>query len=166
MKVHPKIPAFFFYGLIVLMVAVSVISFVNALSWVNKPFAGFLIYHPPYVGSMSIRDWPGRLAGLRFLEEVVSIDGESVIQGHDVVSKVEKKKPGTLVHYVIKSKGTTREVTLPVTLFGIRDFFLTFFINLLGGLAVFCLGCIVYVLKPRVSTSWVFFLFSFFWASI
>jgi adenylate cyclase len=85
-----------------------------------------------------------------------------VVQGQDVVSKVEKKKPGTLVHYVIKSKGTTREVTLPVTLFGIRDFFMTFFINLLGGLVVFCLGCIVYVLKPRVSTSWVFFLFSFF----
>jgi adenylate cyclase len=162
MKVHPKIPAFFFYGLIVLMVAVSAISFVNALSWVNKPFGGFLIYHPPYVGSMSIRDWPGRLAGLKFLEEVVSIDGEPVIRGRDVVSRVAKKEPGTLVRYVIKSKGTTREVTLPVTLFGFRDFFLTFFINLLGGLGVFCLGCIVYVLKPRVSTSWVFFLFSFF----
>ncbi len=95
MKVHPKIPAFFFYGLIAVMVAVSVISFVNALSWVNKPFGGFLIYHPPYVGSMSIGDWPGRQAGLKFHEQVVSIDGEPIIQGRDVVSKVEKKEPGT-----------------------------------------------------------------------
>ncbi len=162
MKVHPRIPILLFYGLIVLMVAVSFTSFVEAISWIDKPFAGFLIYHPPYVGSMSIADWPGRQSGLKFLDRVVSIDGEPVIRGRDVVSRIEKREPGTLVHYVIKSKGMTRDVILPVTLFGLRDFFLTFFINLLGGLAVFCLGCIVYVLKPRLSTSWVFFVFSFF----
>jgi hypothetical protein len=161
MKKQSRITSLLFYALVGVMVAISAVSFVAALSWLNKPFPGFLIYHPPYVGSMSIRDWPGRQAGLKFLEQVVSIDGEPVIRGRDVVSRVENKEPGTLVRYAIKSKGTTREVTLPVTMFGFRDFFLTFFINLLGGLAVFCLGCIVYALKPRVTTSWVFFVFCF-----
>jgi len=36
-----------FYALVRIMVAISVSSFVAALSWLNKPFAGFLVYDPP-----------------------------------------------------------------------------------------------------------------------
>ena len=137
------------------------VSFVAALSWLNKPFAGFLIYHCPYVGSMSIQDWPGAQAGLKFLERVLSVDGDPIHEGQEVIAKVETKKPGTLVLFAFGTKEGIREVSLPVSVFSFRDFCFTFLINLLGGLAVFCLGCIVYALKPRVATSWVFFLFCF-----
>jgi sigma-B regulation protein RsbU (phosphoserine phosphatase) len=162
MKGRLRFSTLCFYGLTLLILFVSVISFVGALSFLNKPFAGFLIYDTPYVGSMSIRDWPGREAGLKFLERVVSIDGQPVWKGQEVVTYARDRGPGARVHYIIKSKGQIREVSLPVTMFGFRDFFLTFVINLFGGLAIFGLGCIVYVLKPRVRTSWVFLLFCFF----
>jgi class 3 adenylate cyclase len=162
MKGRLRFSTLCFYGLTLIILFASVVSFAGALSFFNKPFAGFLIYDTPYVGSMSIRDWPGRQAGLKFLERVVSIDDQPVWKGRDVVTYARERGPGARVIYVIKSKGQTREVTLPVTIFGFRDFFLTFVINLFGGLAIFCLGCIVYVLKPRVRTSWVFLLFCFF----
>ena len=143
------------------MLAICTISFIAALSWINKPFAGFLVYHCPYVGSMSIQDWPGAQAGLKFLERVSSVDGNPIHAGQEVIAKVETKKPGTLVLFAFETKEGIREVSLPVSVFSFRDFCFTFLINLLGGLVVFCLGCIVYALKPRVATSWVFFLFCF-----
>ena len=143
------------------MLAICTISFIAALSWINKPFAGFLVYHCPYVGSMSIQDWPGAQAGLKFLDRVLSVDGDPIHEGQEVIAKVETKKPGTLVLFAFGTKEGIREVSLPVSVFSFRDFCFTFLINLLGGLAVFCLGAIVYTLKPRVATSWVFFLFCF-----
>ena len=165
MKKRSWTASLLFYALIGIMVVVCVSSFVAALSWVNKPFPGFLIYHPPYVGSMSISDWPGRKAGLKFLDPVISVNGQPVMKGRDAIAAVEKKEPGTLVRYILETKEGMREVTLPVTTFTFRDFFLTYFINLLGAVVVFSLGCIVYLLKPRVSTSWVFLLLCFSLAS-
>jgi sigma-B regulation protein RsbU (phosphoserine phosphatase) len=161
MKKRSQITSLLFWALVGIMVVISVVSFVAALSWLNKPFAGFLIYHCPYVGSMSIQDWPGAQAGLKFLERVLSVDGDPIHEGQEVIAKVETKKPGTLVLFAFGTKEGIREVSLPVSVFSFRDFCFTFLINLLGGLAVFCLGCIVYALKPRVATSWVFFLFCF-----
>jgi hypothetical protein len=147
-----------FYGLTTLMIVISIISFVKGLSWINTPFPGFTIYRPPYVGSMSITDWPGKKAGLEFLERIVSVDNQPVLEGQDVVAAVKQKKPGTPVHYVVKSKGKIREVTVPVTIFDMKDFFLVFSIAFLGGLILYALGFIVYLLKPKTSTSWVFFI--------
>jgi sigma-B regulation protein RsbU (phosphoserine phosphatase) len=156
-----RTPVLLFYGLIAVMLVVCTVGFVAALSWINKPFAGFLIYHCPYVGSMSLSDWPGRQAGLKFLDPVLSVDGEPVIRGRDVVAAVENKEPETPVRYVIKTEGAEKEVVLPVTTFTLGDYFFTFLINLLGGMVVFALGCVVYILKPRSATSWVFLVFTF-----
>jgi hypothetical protein len=34
-----------------------------------------VIYEPPLVGSMSVRDWPGKLAGLKMMDRTVAADG-------------------------------------------------------------------------------------------
>ena len=70
--------------------------------------------------------------------------------------------PGTPIHYVVEAKGQTREVTLPVTRFGLDDFLLVFFVTFLGGLILIVLAVIVQVLKPNTSSSWAFFLLCFF----
>jgi sigma-B regulation protein RsbU (phosphoserine phosphatase) len=161
MKGRFQIPTLFFYGLTALMIVCTIVSFVSALSWINRPFAGFLVYDFPYTGSMGSRDWPGTKAGLKFLERIVAVDDQPVWEGRDVVSIVKDRKPGSLVKYTIESKGVIRKVTVPVAVFSMKDFSLVFLIPFLGGLALYALGVIVYLLKPNTSSSWVFFVLCF-----
>jgi len=156
MKSRFRTSLYLFYVISALMALISVISFINALSWLNKPFAGFLVYHPPYVNSLGIRDWPGKIAGLKYLDHILSIDGKPVLQGQDVVRTVREKQPETPVRYRVESKNEIREVTVPVTIFGIRDFLLVFLITYSSGILLYSFGVIAYLLKPNIRSSWVF----------
>ena len=149
-----------FYGLIAVMIAISLISFVNALSWVNKPFPGFLLYKEAFVGSFKSRDWTGIQAGLKFVERIVEVDGEAVLEGQDVLDKVKGMKPGTPMRYLVESKGELREVVVPVALFTVKDFLMIFVVVFLGGIIIYAFGIIVYFLKPNMRVSWVFLLSS------
>jgi sigma-B regulation protein RsbU (phosphoserine phosphatase) len=161
MKGRIQISALIFYGLTTLMVIITVFSFVSALSWLNRPFAGFLINKYPYVGSMGDREWTGNKAGLRYLDRIVAVEGKPVWEGQDVVNVAKDKKPGTSIHYLVEIKGKSCELTVPVAMFDFRDFILVFLIPFLGGLAIYALGVIAYLLKPRITMSWVFFVLCF-----
>lgn len=143
------------------MIIISVFSLISALSWLNKPFAGFLVNEYPYVGSMGEKEWTGTEAGLKFLDRIVEVEGRPVWEGRDVVNVVKEKRQGTPIRYLVEANGKSREVTVPVDTFGLKDFFLVFLIPFLGGIAIYILGIIVYVLKPRIATSWVFFMLCF-----
>ena len=159
MKHSLKISSILFYGIILLMVVVCAVSLINALSWINKPFAGFLIYKIPHVGSMSSPDWPGNKAGLKLMDKIVSADGQPIWDGKDLIAIISQKPPGTPVHYTVESEGRTNKIAVPSSIFSLYDFFMVFFMPFLGGFALFILGAIVYVIKPDVHTSWVFFIF-------
>jgi len=138
-----------------------VVSLVSAIRFINKGFPGFFVYPFPNVGSYGSRDWPGYAAGLKFMDRIVSMDGEPVRNGRQVVNWTIQKSNGAPVHYVIESKGTTREVTIPVHTFGIKDFLILFVVPFIFGLAVYTLGFIVYVLKPNIHSSWIFLIVCF-----
>ena len=73
---------------------------------------------------------------------------------------VRQKSPGTEVRYEVESKGETREVVLPVTIYRIKDFLLTFFItNFTCGFILCILGFISVFLKPNKFSSWIFLAF-------
>ena len=143
------------------MALILVVSFINALSLLNKPFAGFVVYYSPYVGSLGLKEWPGTRAGLKYLDRIVSADGRPVQTGQDVVGAASEKKPGTIVRYTVESGGKVHEIAVPVVLFGIWDFVQTFLTTFLCGLALCILGFIVVLLKANISTSWVFLAFAF-----
>ncbi len=144
------------------MAVVIVVSFINALFWINKPFPGFLIYDFPNAGSMNMKDWSGRNAGVKFLERLVTVDGQDVWSGEEVVEMVRRKPPGDTVRYVFEGKEDLHTIDLPVGMFSARDFFMVFFLTYLGGVVVFGLGFVVFLLKPNVTNSWVFFMLAFF----
>ena len=150
-----------FYALIAVMALVSIVTFVSAWSWLNRPFVGFLVYYPPYVGSLGLKEWSGTEAGLKYLDRIVSVDGRPVQTGQDVVDAVSEKKPGTPVRYTVESGGKIREIVVPVVLFGLWDFVQIFLTPFLCGLALCALGVIVVFLKADILTSWVFLVFAF-----
>ncbi len=138
------------------MVAISAVSFVAALSWLNKPFPGFLVYPWPYVGSYSLKEWPGRQAGIKFMDRIVAVDGQPVFGGKDVFQIIRQKQPGTPVRYLVESKGKTHEITVPVALFSVKDLLLTFGTIFPCGLVLCILSFIVILLKPNIASSWIF----------
>jgi serine phosphatase RsbU (regulator of sigma subunit) len=162
-KITEKIDAttLIFYGLNGLMAVICILSFITPVSWLNNPFAGFLVYEPPYVGSYSLQDWPGRQAGLKFMDRITSVEGTPIWSGHELTEIIQEKKPGTPVNYTVASKGQRREITVPVSTFGLKDFLLTFFAtNFLCGFILCVLGAIVVILKPNMLSSWVFMFWS------
>ncbi len=159
MSKHIRASSLLFYGINVFVLVISIICFVNALSWINKPFPGFLIYKFSRVGSMGTTDWPGVKAGLKLMDKIVSVNGEPTQKGRDVMAMARKVPPGTPLIYGIETAGKIRRVTFPTVNFSLSDFLIVFFLPFLGGIAVLCIGSIVYILKPNVSSSWIFFLF-------
>lgn len=143
------------------MAVISTICLINALSWINKPFPGFLIYEFPCVGSLSHPHWPGNKAGLRYFDRIAEVEGQPALNGRQVLARVRQEPPGTLIHYQVESRGKISPVVVPVTVFELKDFFLVFFIPFFGGLALFALGLVVYLLKPNIRASWVFLILSF-----
>jgi class 3 adenylate cyclase len=159
MKGRFPLSSILFYGITTLMVAVCLASFIKALSWINKPFPGFLIYKFPRVGSMSRGDWPGVKAGLKVLDKIIAVNGQPIKEGKDLVAIARERGPGEPIHYNVESEGRIRRVTIPTTIFTFYDFFMIFLMPFLGGFGLFFLGFIVYILKPNIPTSWVFFFF-------
>ena len=147
-------------GLGGVMGVIYIISLISALSVVNKPFAGFVVYYSPYVGSLGLKEWPGRQAGLNYLDRIVTVNGKPVKTGKDVVDAARKEKPGALIQYTVESGGEIRHIAVPVVLFGMWDFVQTFLTTYVCGLALCILGFVVVVLKPNLSTSWVFLTFA------
>ena len=145
-----------FYVLIAVMVLVTIVTFVSAWSWLNRPFAGFLTYQDAFVSVSGTKDWSGPEAGIKFGERIVAVDDQPVRGGRDLAAMVKKKQFGTPARYLVESDGKTREVIVPVSKFNATDFLLVYVAPLLAGLMLFSLGCTVYVLKPNTSTSWVF----------
>ena len=150
-----------FYLLTALMVMMSALSLITASKWVNKPFAGFLVYGHPYVGSMGNAEWPGIKKGLRMMDRVVAVDGQPVWNKDDIKRCLQGKPVGTLIEYTIESKGRVSNITVPVEIFVFIDFFLVFFIPFIVGVTLFVLGVVVFVLKPDTAASLVFYALCF-----
>ena len=101
-----------FFALLALMIVIIVISLAGAISWLNRPFAGFLVYKDLYVSVSGQTDWPGPEAGLKFRDRIVAVDGQPVQEANQFVNIIKEKQPGTPVRYLIDTDGEKREVDL------------------------------------------------------
>ncbi len=161
MKRRIQIHNIVFFALLALMIVIIVISLAGAISWLNRPFAGFLVYKDLYVSVSGQTDWPGPEAGLKFRDRIVAIDGQQVQEGNQFVNIIKEKQPGTPVRYSIDTDGQKREVEIKVDKFGIGDFIIVFLVSFLIGFMLYILGFVVYVLKPNTPSSWVFLMLCF-----
>ena len=92
MKFSLKPANILFLGLTILMAVIIIGSFIAAVKWVNRPFAGFLLYDFPLAGSMSLKEWPGRQTGLKILDRVVSFDNQQIQKSSDFVEAIREKE--------------------------------------------------------------------------
>ena len=143
------------------MLLICIVTWVSALSWFNKPFAGFLVYKDTFVSASGQRDWPGPHAGIKFRERILAVDGQSVTQGADLVNIVRKKPVGSEATYRVESQGKIREVVVPVVRFDISDFLNVFLVPFLVGLILYIMGLDRLYSQTQHSTSWTFLVLCF-----
>ena len=146
-------------GFVVLLIAFF--CFLSALSWIGKPFPGFLMYKFPYVGSMGSTDWSGIKGGLKVMDRIISVNGVPIRQPGRMYWK-SSKNPTRMISFSTRWNQRARPGTslFHRNIFGRLTFSWSSFFPSWGVFSVFAIGLIVFLLKPGIASSWVFFLFT------
>lgn len=139
------------------VILISAIAAVKALTWVDQPFAGFLVNERLVLGNIGQYHWTGSEAGLGWPDKVVGADGQPIASMRDLQATAQRVPVGTPIVYTIERDGERRDVTVPTMRFGWDDLVMTFGVTFLSGLIYVLIGLVVFVLKPDTKVSWAFF---------
>jgi len=161
MSTRFQTPKVIFIGMAVFMGVITLYCLIGGITWINKPFAGILLYDFPHVSSLGDTQWSGYQAGLKFLDRIESVGGRAISRGEQFVEIIKDQKEGAVIDYAVDRKGEELRLSIEVIKFGLKDFILVFLALFLCGALIYALGLVVYILKPGSSTSWVFFLLCF-----
>ena len=123
-----------FFGMSLLFLITSVICTWNALKWVDKPFAGFLVNERMVVSYLGPTHWTGVQAGLKFPDKVLKANGRSLISTRDLEKVIASVPVGGPISYSVQKGEQLIEVTIPTMRFSWMDFWVTFGTGLLTGL--------------------------------
>ena len=139
------------------VVLISAIAIVQALTWVNQPFAGFLVNERLVLGNIGQYHWTGSTAGLRWPDKVVRANGQPIASMRDLQAVAHRVPTGTPIAYTVEREAQRRDVIVPTMRFGWNDFVMTFGVTYVAGLIYLVVGLVVFLLKPDTKVSWAFF---------
>ena len=67
-----------FWSIVLLFLIVSTIGVIDALRWVNKPFAGFLLNKRLAIANTGRDHWTGIQAGLKYPDKIIAAERKAV----------------------------------------------------------------------------------------
>jgi signal transduction histidine kinase len=127
----------------------------------NRPFPGFFLQANRTVGPISVPEWSGREAGLRFLDRIVAFQGEPVRDPRLVYEAVRSYPAQSSFTYIVDRAGVRFTVSVPSMNFTFRDWMLSFGIYLLVGVGFLAIGFAPYYFgSPSPSATVLFFMTS------
>lgn len=147
-----------FFGIILIVLIMSTICVMNAIQWVNKPFAGFLINERMVLGNVGQYHWTGTRAGLKFPDKILKANGKIISSMRDLEEVVNNTEIGNLITYSVERGGEIIEVGIPNMRFTLADLFMIFGVTFLSGIIYLLIGVVVFIMKPDTRVSWAFFL--------
>ena len=151
-----------FFGMIIFVLITGTISVVNALKWVNKPFAGFLMNQRHVIVTTGQYHWTGTQANLKLQDRILKVNERTILSMRDLEEAVNSVNVGDSIRYSIKRNGSIIQITIPTMLFSSVDLLLNFGFPFLSGIVYLFIGVIVFILKPDTKVSWTFLLACFF----
>src|SRR5688572_8862631 len=122
-----------FVLLVAFMLIVATICLVYSVRLIGDPFAGFLFYAFPAVGSFGDFQWPGFQAGVRYQDIIEEVAGQKVSTSRDVQQIVASTPVGTSIAYVLRRHGEALPIKVPVSRFTLTDFVKLFGPTFLSG---------------------------------
>jgi signal transduction histidine kinase len=122
-------------------------TLISSLGWINRPFPGFFIHENLTVGPYFLPGWSGGGAGIRSLDRVVSLDGHRLSSRRELYDFVKHRPGGTPFLYGIERDARTFEVKVPSMRLAFHDWFLSFGIYIVMGLAFLIIGVTPYYFR-------------------
>src|SRR3989304_6004073 len=92
--------------LVAIMLGIAAVSLVHSVRLIGSPFAGFLFYAFPGVGSFGGFKWPGFQAGVRYQDIIQEVNGEKVSTSPQVQQIVARTPVGTPIRYLLNRHET------------------------------------------------------------
>jgi class 3 adenylate cyclase len=136
------------------MLVITTLAVVSAVTWIGRPFAGFLVNERMVLGNIGQYDWTGTRAGLKWPDRIVKADAQPVRSMRDLDRIVQGKPIGDPITYTVQRRTGTVDVAIRSMRFTWADFVLTFGITCLAGLLYFSIGALVFLMKPGTRASW------------
>ena len=92
----------FLFAVLLCFFTVTTICIVQALTWVNRPFPGFLYNARVAVAPIGQYHWTGTQAGLRYPDKILSADGKPLASIKDLKKTVKDAGIGAPILYTVK----------------------------------------------------------------
>jgi signal transduction histidine kinase len=122
---------------------------VSSFQWINKPFPGFFLHENMTVGPYSLPHWSGSLGGLRALDLVVAVDGKPLGSRSELYARTKNIPAGTAFRYEILRGRESFELTIPSMRLSFHDWFLSFGMFVLVGVAFLVIGVAPYYFRAN-----------------
>lgn len=147
------------WGYLLAGLGLAAVTLALALSWLGKPFPGFLLEKNMTVTSVYSEQWAGFRAGIQVGDEIRAVDGTPVSSTRAFDRLVRRLPAGTLLTYQLDRQGRPFSLRIPLSPFTAIDVFTMFVMWWLLGLVFLGLGTAVRAIKPFEPASRAFFWF-------
>jgi signal transduction histidine kinase len=128
-------------GLCVLVLVGQTLVF--SVRWLNEPFPGFFVHENLTVGPYYAPGWTGT-EGLHSLDKIHSINGRELQQRAELYGIVRHAPAGSAFRYQVRRNGQALDLTVPSMNLSLRDWFLSFGLYVVIGLAFLFIGVAPY----------------------
>ena len=135
----------FFTGLFGLLLIGE--TFLSSSRWIDQPFPGFFVHENLTVGPYFVPGWSGAAAGVQSLDRVVSVNGSQLRDRAEFYDLARKAPLGSQLRYRVIRDAQVLELTVATMTFGLRDWFLSFGIYIVIGLAFLVIGVAPYFFR-------------------
>ena len=122
-------------------------TLVSSLQWINQPFPGFFLHENLTVGPYSLPGWTGGAAGLKSLDRVVAVEGRQLRQRSELYDLVKRSPSHSIFRYQIVRDARKLELTVPSMTLSFHDWFLSFGVYVIMGIAFLIIGAAPYYLR-------------------
>jgi PAS domain S-box-containing protein len=118
-----------------------------AMRWYRLPFLGALFETNNVVSSINVEGWPATEAGVKYLDRLVEINGESVTSPRDIERIMSRNGYKPVMLSLMQQDGSAYSVEVTPVQFQYADLVALFIIPYLMGLAFLSIGIWAYRLR-------------------
>ncbi len=156
-------------ALVILSALLAIGVLLAALTWLDRPFPGFLVEPNLIVSALRLEGWTG--GQVASVEQVVAANGQPLSSPADLWRILAENPVGTPITYeivVVDGPPVHRVYQVPSSRFSYADLSSLFFLPYCIGLVFLALGAFVYYSRPvtRIGTSFLLFCLTIAWGFI
>ncbi len=122
---------------------------IGSLTWIGRPFPGFLVLDNGVVASAGLTRWPATAGGAIYQQHVVAVDGVPVADGAALRALVARAPAGTVFRYALSDTDGERHVDVPSRRFDRTDWLLLFGTYAFCGLGLCAMALCIRFLRGR-----------------